>query len=105
SLNLTPTSVISTPPLHDALPIYAHRLFVDLAVPALTVPHPVADPPPMSAAMLGEGGTDGAPLGACQVGRQVQPRGFSRAGRQDRSGEHTSELQSRVDLVCRLLLE
>src|SRR5438105_11129888 len=25
--------------------------------------------------------------------------------RQDRSEEHTSELQSRVDLVCRLLLE
>src|SRR5438105_8107873 len=29
--------------------------------------------------------------------------GFS--PRQDRSEEHTSELQSRVDLVCRLLLE
>src|SRR5437868_13163784 len=26
-------------------------------------------------------------------------------GRQDRSEEHTSELQSRFDLVCRLLLE
>src|SRR5438105_5215636 len=28
-----------------------------------------------------------------------------RAGAQRRSEEHTSELQSRVDLVCRLLLE
>src|SRR5207247_8073101 len=28
-----------------------------------------------------------------------------RLGRGDRSEEHTSELQSRVDLVCRLLLE
>src|SRR5437868_10407833 len=28
-----------------------------------------------------------------------------RAGREDRSEEHTSELQSRFDLVCRLLLE
>src|SRR5207249_12270143 len=27
------------------------------------------------------------------------------AGRRDRSEEHTSELQSRFDLVCRLLLE
>src|SRR5690349_23166798 len=31
------------------------------------------------------------------------PRG--RSGRTDRSEEHTSELQSRRDLVCRLLLE
>src|SRR5438105_9184317 len=29
----------------------------------------------------------------------------ARAGRRARSEEHTSELQSRVDLVCRLLLE
>src|SRR6185312_15633016 len=31
------------------------------------------------------------------------PRGYVRGG--DRSEEHTSELQSRSDLVCRLLLE
>src|SRR5207247_5122544 len=30
---------------------------------------------------------------------------FTRLGIQIRSEEHTSELQSRVDLVCRLLLE
>src|SRR5438105_11606201 len=34
-------------------------------------------------------------------GRAVQPRCHQRS----RSEEHTSELQSRVDLVCRLLLE
>src|SRR5690349_23981484 len=31
--------------------------------------------------------------------------GCRRASRRDRSEEHTSELQSRRDLVCRLLLE
>src|SRR6266849_6691519 len=31
--------------------------------------------------------------------------GAARSGRRRRSEEHTSELQSRVDLVCRLLLE
>src|SRR6266536_2218278 len=31
--------------------------------------------------------------------------GSHQAGRSRRSEEHTSELQSRVDLVCRLLLE
>src|SRR2546422_11162328 len=33
------------------------------------------------------------------------PRGAGRRGRQGRSEEHTSELQSRLHLVCRLLLE
>src|SRR5438105_9446345 len=38
--------------------------------------------------------------------RDRGPRCGERAGvLQDRSEEHTSELQSRVDLVCRLLLE
>src|SRR5438067_11047063 len=32
-------------------------------------------------------------------------RSGERHGRQNRSEEHTSELQSRFDLVCRLLLE
>src|SRR5215475_11868683 len=35
---------------------------------------------------------------------RVHPR-EPRAGRADRSEEHTSELQSRENLVCRLLLE
>src|SRR5438105_11284901 len=42
--------------------------------------------------------------------RAVVPRQGERAARRERVGaarseEHTSELQSRVDLVCRLLLE
>src|SRR5438034_7466085 len=42
-----------------------------------------------------------AQWGACQ--RTV--RGAVRRGRRARSEEHTSELQSHSDLVCRLLLE
>src|SRR2546421_8705039 len=39
-------------------------------------------------------------------GRGPAPsRGGARFSRQQRSEEHTSELQSRSDLVCRLLLE
>src|SRR5438105_6551228 len=37
------------------------------------------------------------------VGAELPTRGSRRQG--PRSEEHTSELQSRVDLVCRLLLE
>src|SRR5207247_10927145 len=37
--------------------------------------------------------------------RVVEPLRDGVALRHDRSEEHTSELQSRVDLVCRLLLE
>src|SRR5690606_41587477 len=37
------------------------------------------------------------------VGRQALMRGFGRGSQ--RSEEHTSELQSRENLVCRLLLE
>src|SRR5690349_24081733 len=38
-------------------------------------------------------------------GRGARLRLPDRSGRDDRSEEHTSELQSRRDLVCRLLLE
>src|SRR5438105_6104829 len=49
------------------------------------------------AASGGAGGPDGAPARASRRGSRAHPPG--------RSEEHTSELQSRVDLVCRLLLE
>src|SRR2546422_4220221 len=39
-----------------------------------------------------------------QMSQQDGGRGFNRRGRR-RSEEHTSELQSRLHLVCRLLLE
>src|SRR5690349_23691582 len=46
-------------------------------------------------------GTDGRPSGSFTAARQAR-RG---EGPRRRSEEHTSELQSRRDLVCRLLLE
>src|SRR5207249_11201464 len=48
------------------------------------------------------------PLASCRMARcsRRAPQGCDqRALRRPRSEEHTSELQSRFDLVCRLLLE
>src|SRR5699024_11247071 len=45
--------------------------------------------------VIGEGEIDEAPM--LYIGEEL--------GTKDRSEEHTSELQSRFDLVCRLLLE
>src|SRR2546422_1775369 len=65
--------------------------------------------------LVGDGpGQEGSPRGVWDPGRRDPDRG-RRAGRGDgarlargtgsRSEEHTSELQSRLHLVCRLLLE
>src|SRR3712207_7246877 len=85
--NDTATTEIYTLSLHDALPIWGGRLLRRrLPVPA----HPVHP-------------------GALDARRPGQPRGRDRQGspghRGHRSEEHTSELQSRQYLVCRLLLE
>src|SRR5699024_12464109 len=40
-----------------------------------------------------------------EAGKQLQHRFVGADGEQIRSEEHTSELQSRFDLVCRLLLD
>src|SRR2546429_5213199 len=61
-----------------------------------------------SAGESGECRLDGAPGGRARRYRQrraPQPRAFRLRDRTDRSEEHTSELQSRLHLVCRLLLE
>src|SRR5699024_11967380 len=71
-----PTPAIPTLSLHDALPISAW------AGPS----------PPTTSTRVSCGGSWPAPA----------PR---RRPCRDRSEEHTSELQSRFDLVCRLLLE
>src|SRR6476620_12767101 len=47
---------------------------------------------------------DALPICACAT-RADAPNGSPRRGRWHRSEEHTSELQSRQYLVCRLLLE
>src|SRR3712207_8989412 len=90
--NDTATTEIYTLSLHDALPIYllgaagdagGRDLFVD-AVRGVERGHPVGV----------ARGPGGGPLGQ-------QRRHLGRG----RSEEHTSELQSRQYLVCRLLLE
>src|SRR5690606_40078315 len=90
----TPTPHLSPLSLHDALPIsHAPR------------------PPRPSAPHAGPSRPGGAGRGARP--RRGGPRGHrrrpARVGRRERavrrSEEHTSELQSRENLVCRLLLE
>src|SRR5437773_4235923 len=77
----TPTTTIYTLSLHDALPIYS-------------CPGPV--PRPQPAAELSR---------RLARARQNQYRWWPYCPRGLRSEEHTSELQSHHDLVCRLLLE
>src|SRR3712207_7812876 len=90
--NDTATTEIYTLSLHDALPIF------DLPHPAFEILHPVPGdlaggvPPVRDVPERGLGG------------RQVRDR-EQRLGLDERSEEHTSELQSRQYLVCRLLLE
>src|SRR2546422_7616345 len=74
--NDTATTEIYTLSLHDALPI--------------SLPRDPGSPP--------GGGAGGG-------GSAAAPSGRSRLRRVARSEEHTSELQSRLHLVCRLLLE
>src|SRR3712207_7447205 len=88
--NDTATTEIYTLSLHDALPISELVVAVDAHVPAVGEPQAVRVDVVDDALVLG---VDHERLGA--------------APRLDvaRSEEHTSELQSRQYLVCRLLLE
>src|SRR5438105_7273177 len=78
-LMATPTTEIYTLSLHDALPIYYLR------------------------GALQSGGV-AVVIATAEHQRAFEER-MAEAGVDLRSEEHTSELQSRVDLVCRLLLE
>src|SRR5690606_41768672 len=84
---------IYTLSLHDALPISFDPLS------SVTSHHFARGSPEGCAPAAGifDGATAAAPTGATAGGRMV-PAGA-------RSEEHTSELQSRENLVCRLLLE
>src|SRR5690606_41689193 len=98
SFTAAPTTVIYTLSLHDALPIFLGN---------------------SRSAARGEHAVRGAQARAPGEGHAVPARagGARRACRRDvhddlralvaveRSEEHTSELQSRENLVCRLLLE
>src|SRR2546422_7921293 len=83
--NDTPTPEIYTLPLHDALPISALRLQRGLHRRSLAP----------RAADRSAAHSAGAGAAAGRAGDPKRPR----------SEEHTSELQSRLHLVCRLLLE
>src|SRR3712207_6851793 len=89
--NDTATTEIYTLSLHDALPIFEGGRHGDRAArrraPGGAGPHPDR--------RLGRRGR--------RQGRR--DRGRRRVPRRGRSEEHTSELQSRQYLVCRLLLE
>src|SRR3712207_8254667 len=86
-VNDTATTEIYTLSLHDALPICALRA-TPRRVRALTQ------------------AVDGArPVGHLAASRRSYPLAPRHGLRAARSEEHTSELQSRQYLVCRLLLE
>src|SRR5690349_23981719 len=87
--NAPATTVIYTLSLHDALPILR---FLDCRSESFT--------PKCSVTTVRMSSIDGWPRRAWKWSRSA-----SRARSGERSEEHTSELQSRRDLVCRLLLE
>src|SRR5207249_9330408 len=103
STNPTDTDAIYTLSLHDALPISGANLRA-----AQAQGHAVSE-----SRREGPAARDDA--GASDVERLARPNrepggpGSAASGAQRtseaRSEEHTSELQSRFDLVCRLLLE
>src|SRR3712207_8174837 len=93
--NDTATTEIYTLSLHNALPISDHRRAGDARRSRAVQPLPawLDLPAPRDGSPRGPG-SDPRPLGLPGLGER--PR---------RSEEHTSELQSRQYLVCRLLLE
>src|SRR5207249_12235093 len=101
ALTSTPLSTLS---LHDALPIYsysheAHHMF-DLTTEALLT---LAE-----ACRLVPPGRTGKRTHLSTLLRRITSGVKAPTGqivRLERSEEHSSELQSRFDLVCRLLLE
>src|SRR2546430_11448996 len=84
--NDTATTEIYTLSLHDALPIYRIR-------PAVARGRPARQPPGVP------------PGGAWEVESFAGRGGLGTNPPRPRSEEHTSELQSQSNLVCRLLLE
>src|SRR5437016_13983747 len=91
------TSSTSPLSLHDALPILKRQHFVDLAIE-------LAD----HSRRRSGGNHHAGPGFDDHVGKtRFDHRSLDRrdGSRQNRSEEHTSELQSLTNLVCRLLLE
>src|SRR5690606_40986853 len=92
-----PTPPIYTLPLHDALPIFRRASTSRLPASAIG-PRPML-PWPGDAIVV-------CSFGDASLNHANAVAAFNTAGWCDhRSEEHTSELQSRENLVCRLLLE
>src|SRR5690606_39914069 len=92
--------VLSPPPLHDALPIFQCYIIPELN--AGFDGYPVPDTHTVLYKDVSANIAVAANLGSRQHNAKL-PDFRSRPHR--RSEEHTSELQSRENLVCRLLLE
>src|SRR5690606_41432973 len=104
--SVVPSShALSASCLHDALPIYS-ELFIDIAPPSPLCYAGTGRTAPPSAASVPTACQSLRTLlaGLRQGASKGQREACSRADG-ERSEEHTSELQSRENLVCRLLLE
>src|SRR5438270_6747116 len=88
----TPTTEIYTLSLHDALPILNNSAAVKMFRRDLRAHR---TPPPL----------DPGRLLLCPGPPEVNDQGQEEEAFDERSEEHTSELQSQSNLVCRLLLE
>src|SRR5690606_41060728 len=89
---------VDTPSLHDALPIWGVPGRGRLHRPPGLVAHPGRAVLPRPALIAVRSPPPGRPPPDETVAHGCEPVGH-------RSEEHTSELQSRENLVCRLLLE
>src|SRR3712207_8981780 len=96
--NDTATTEIYTLSLHDALPISRTRAPLPSRARPGFQPSAASTPAARAVAASRAAGTRGATAGRGTAAP-------TREGRCGRSEEHTSELQSRQYLVCRLLLE
>src|SRR5687768_4007213 len=82
----------------------SYLLFAQQPAPPQPAPPQPAQKQPMSFFVTSVGKGDGANLGGL-AGADAHCQALAKAAGQGRSEEHTSELQSRLHLVCRLLLE
>src|SRR5207237_8363537 len=97
----TPTTHIYTLSLHDALPIFGRRLALDMALGLEPL-----DDAAEGRAVEGDHGRQPGRIDARVILDRDQRRILHRCQIElPRSEEHTSELQSHLNLVCRLLLE
>src|SRR5690606_41590255 len=90
----TATTQIYTLSLHDALPIFSLKEFI--------LAENLVDASKIK--VIEDGSSNGVSLEAFDR-RQLKENHLVAAMMRVRSEEHTSELQSRENLVCRLLLE